>query len=147
MTSPTHNYHGTTIHLPLPLKTQGEEENSILKTVILEWVAANEELPFYIALGCNLDDVMSSLCWMFWEAEVTCNLVSPWLHPILYEILEGKGIVETPGLYHEILAIMCALRQQRISTLFLGAAVSELIPIMLRRIIRGRSPLDADAFP
>ena len=107
----------------------------------------NEELPFYMALSCNAEVVMSSLCGMFWEADVTCNLVSPWLHPILNKVPESKGIIETPGLYYEILAIICGLRRPQISALFLGAAATGLMLTILRRIRRGRPPLDANAFP
>lgn len=56
-------------------------------------------------------------------------------------------IVDTPGLYYEILALMCGLRRPRISTLWLGAVASGLTPIILRRVRRGRPPLDANAFP
>jgi hypothetical protein len=84
---------------------------------------------------------------MFWEADVTCNMVSPWLHPILNEVPEAKGIVDTPGLYHEILAFVCCFRRPRVSTLWLGAVASGLTPVILRRVGRGRPPLDANAFP
>ena len=147
MTVPTHNYHGTIVNLPFPMEIKDKENNATLKSVRQEWITVNEELPFYMALSCNPEVVISSLCGMFWEADVTCNLVSPWLHPILNEVPQSKEIVETPGLYYEILAIICSLRRPRISTLFLGAAASGLIPIILRRIRRGRPPLDANAYP
>ncbi|CAG8982684.1 hypothetical protein HYALB_00000963 [Hymenoscyphus albidus] len=147
MTFPTHNYHGTVVRIPFPTETRGEEKSAILKSIIPEWVTVYEELPFYMALSCNPEVVISSLCGMFWEAGVTCNLVSPWLHPILNEVPEGKGIIETPGLYHEILAIISGLRRPRMTALFLGAAASGLMPIIFGRIRRGRPPLDANAFP
>jgi hypothetical protein len=147
ITFPTHNYHATVVHLPFPTEATGGEESTLLKSIIPEWITVIEELPFYITLSCNAEVVISSLCGMFWEADVTCNLVSPWLHPILNEVPEGKGIIETPGLYYEILAIMCGLRRPQIAALFLGAAASGLMPTILRRISRGRPPLDAHAFP
>ncbi|KAG4438246.1 hypothetical protein IFR05_006274 [Cadophora sp. M221] len=147
MTFPTHNYHTTVVHLPIPTETRGEEKNTLPKSIIPEWITVIEELPFYIALSCNVEVVISSLCGMFWEAEIACNLVSPWLHPILNEVPEGKGIVENPGLYYEILAIIGGLRRPQISALFLGAAASGLMPTILRRIRKGRPPLDANAFP
>jgi len=147
ITFPTHNYHATVVQLPFPTETRGEEKNTLPKSIIPEWITVNEELPFYMALSCNAEVVMSSLCGMFWEADVTCNLVSPWLHPILNEVSEGKEIIKTPGLYYEILAIICGLRRPQISALFLGAAASGLMPTILRRIRRGRPPLDGNAFP
>ncbi|RDL38515.1 Uncharacterized protein BP5553_02855 [Venustampulla echinocandica] len=147
ITFPTHNYHATAVHLPLPTGIRDEEENAFPRSIIPEWITVNEELPFYMSLSCSPEVVMSSLCGMFWEADVTCNLVSPWLHPILNEVPEGKGITETPGRYYEIIAIICGLRRPRISALFLGAAASGLMPTILRSIRGGRPPLDVNAFP
>src|SRR4051794_18873574 len=110
-------------------------------------VTVNQELPYYMALSCNPEAVISSLCGMFWEADVTCNMVSPWLHPILNEVPEAKGIMDTPGLYHEILALVCCFHRPRISALWLGAVASGLTPAILRRVGRGKPPLDSNAFP
>jgi hypothetical protein len=147
MTFPTHNYHGTVVQLPFPTETRGQQKNAPVKSIIPEWITVNEELPYYMALSCNPEVVTPSLCGMFWESDITCNMVSPWLHPILNEVPEGKVIVDTPGLYYKILTLMYGLCQPRISTLWLGAVVSGLTPIILRRVRRGRPPLDANAFP
>jgi hypothetical protein len=74
-------------------------------------------------------------------------MVSPWLHPILNKVPFAEGISSTRGLYYELLAIICSFRQPRISSLWLGAVTSGLTPTILRRIQRGRPPLDANAFP
>jgi hypothetical protein len=147
MTFPTHNYHGTVVQLPFPAENRGQQKNAPVKSIPPEWITVNEELPYYMTLSCSPEAIISSLCGMFWEPDVTCNMVSPWLHPILNEVPEGKGIVDTPGLYHEILAIVCGLRQPRISALWLGAVAGGLTPAILQRVRRGRPPLDANAFP
>lgn len=71
---------------------------------------------------------------MFWEAEVPCSMVGPWLHPILNEVPEAKEIVGVPGFYYEILAVVCCLRRPRISALCLGVVVSGPTPTILHRV-------------
>lgn len=111
MTFPTHNYHASVVHLPLPTETRAEEEEILRTSTLPEWTTISDELPYYMALSWNSEVVMSSLCGGFWDADVPCNLVSLWLHPILNEVPEGKQIIETPSLYYEIIAIICGLRR------------------------------------
>ncbi|KGQ01717.1 hypothetical protein PAAG_11565 [Paracoccidioides lutzii Pb01] len=147
MTFPTHNYHGTVVQLPLPAESTGQQKNTSLKSSTPDWATVSDQLSYYITLSCSLEVVISILCGMFWESDVTCNMVSPWLHPILREVPEGQGIARTPGLYHEILAIMCSFRRPQVFTLWLGAVASGLTPTILCQVARGRPPLDANAFP
>lgn len=84
-----------------------------------------------MALGCSPRIVMPSLCGVFWDTDVSCNLVSPWLHPIIREVPNVDGIADIPGRYHEILAFVCALRRPPLSALWLGAAISGLVPRIL----------------
>ncbi|PWY88831.1 hypothetical protein BO94DRAFT_556220 [Aspergillus sclerotioniger CBS 115572] len=121
ITVPTHNCHGSTIQLPPPTLTGAQ---FAIQTLF-----------------------MSSLCGMFWEPGVPCNLVSAWLHPILNEVPEGTKFEDLPGLYYDILAIICGIRRPTISALWLGAVAGGLAPIILRRTRRGRPPLDPVAFP
>ena len=60
--------------------------------------------------------------------------------PIMEEIINFKGR------YHEILAIMCALRRPKLSVLWLGAVISGLTPRILDFVKRGAPPLDPNAF-
>ena len=60
---------------------------------------------------------------------------------------EEQSISDTPGLYAEILVIICGIRRPSISALWLGAVAGGLTPISLRRVRRGRPPLDPVAFP
>ena len=147
ITFPAHKNHGTMVELPLPGETKVKQKCSLVDSIAPDWISVNKELPYYMALSCNPEVVISSLCGMFWEENVPSNMVSPWLHPILYEVPEAKEIMEDPGFYHEILAIMCSFRRPRISALWLGAVAGGLTPIILRRVRSGRPPLDANAFP
>jgi hypothetical protein len=106
-----------------------------------------ENLDYYMTLSCNSEAVISSLCGTFWESGVPCNLVGPWLHPILNETPEQQDISEISGLHAEIIAIIGGIRRPTISALWSGAAVGGLTPTVLRRIKRGRPPLDPVAFP
>ena len=84
-----------------------------------------------MTLSCNPETVISCLCGAFWEPGTPCNLVSPWLHPILNEVPGEQSISYTPGLYAEILAIICGIRRPSISALWLGAVAGGLTPIIL----------------
>ncbi|PYI04795.1 hypothetical protein BO78DRAFT_449182 [Aspergillus sclerotiicarbonarius CBS 121057] len=147
ITVPTHNLHGSTIQLPPPTLTGARCPATPAKCIPPEWIKVYENLSYYINLSCNPETIMSSLCGAFWEPGVPCNLVSPWLHPILNEVPEGKGIAGVPGLYPEVLAVICGIRRPTISALWLGAVAGGLTPLILRRTRRGRPPLDPVAFP
>lgn len=143
---PTHNHHGKTLQLPCPTST-GTQCPAISPTSIpSEWAMLYENLDYYMTLSCKPEAIMSSLCGAFWESGVQCNLVSPWLHPIMNEIPEQETISRIPGLYAEILAIICCIRRPTISALWLGAGPTGLTPVILRRIRRGRPALDSLAF-
>lgn len=147
MTVPTHNYYGTTFQLPYPKRAGAQCPAIPAISVPREWSMLLENLDYYMTLSCNSEAVISSLCGTFWEPGVPCNLVAPWLHPILNELPEQQDISEISGLHAEILAIIGGVRRPTISALWLGAAVGGLTPTVLRRIKRGRPPLDPVAFP
>ncbi|EER25739.1 hypothetical protein CPC735_041830 [Coccidioides posadasii C735 delta SOWgp] len=151
LTFPAHNYHGTAIQLPLPLPLPANNHTQqgvdSVNSTALSWLTVDNELPYYMTLSCSPETVISALCGMFWEPTVTCNMVSPWLHPIFQEIPKSPKFSSTPGFYYEILAVICSFRQPRIFTLWLGAVTSGLAPIILRRVERGRPPVDPNAFP
>lgn len=144
---PTHNYYGTVAQLPYPTQIGGFGGHTPAQQVEMGWAAINKELPYYMALSCSPSIVMSSLCGVFWNADFSCNLVSPWLHPIIREVPKGDGIIDIPGRYHEILAFVCALRRPPLSALWLGAAISGLVPSILKFVESGTPHLDHNAFP
>lgn len=117
MTFPTHNFYVITIKLPLPVTGPMNSESISISTLPSEWETLEDELPYFITLSCSPELVTSSLCSMFWEPKITCNMVSPWLHPILNELPLVEEISSTPGLYHELLATICSLRRPGLSPL------------------------------
>lgn len=147
ITFPTHGTHKTTIQLPLAVLSETHQLVALATSIPPEWRTLENELPFYIALSRNTAVLMSSLCGMFWQPEITCDMVSPWLHPILNEVPFANEFSGTPGFYPELLGIMCTFRQPRISSLWLSAVASGLTSVVIRRIRRGRPPLDPNAFP
>jgi hypothetical protein len=144
MTFPTHHFHGTMIKLPL---ATGHVARRLESDIKAEWNEAYEEPPHYMTLSCNTEIVISSLCGTFWEDGVTCNMVTPWLHPVLNEFPEVQVFANTPGLYFDVLATLYCFRRPQISVLWLGAVASGLAPTILQRVKRGRPPLDVNAFP
>ncbi|OAT13227.1 hypothetical protein BDBG_08476 [Blastomyces gilchristii SLH14081] len=151
LTFPAHNHHGTAIQLPLPLplpaNNHAQQGVDSANSTALGWPTVDKELSYYMTLSCSLETLTSTLCGMFWEPTVTCNMVSPWLHPILQEIPECPRFSSTPGLYYEILAVICSFHQPQIFTLWLGAVTSGLTPIILCQVQRGRPPVDPNSFP
>ncbi|EXJ82251.1 hypothetical protein A1O3_06064 [Capronia epimyces CBS 606.96] len=147
LTFPTHNCHGSSILLPIPPTTSSASDYDHVDPITPEWKAAYDKLPYYMSLSCSPEVVMSSLCGMFWEDGVPCNMVSPWLHPVLNELPAASWVVDTPGLYHDILAAICRFRRPCISALWLGATASGLIPVVLRRLRKGNPLLHVNGYP
>ena len=147
MMFPSHLYFDTTVQLPLPAEVIAKDKSDTVNPLIADWASINEELPYYISLSCNPHVVVSSLCGMFWEPNIPCNLVSSWLHPILVELPKANGIAYKPGFYYELLAIACCIRRPRISSLWLGAVISGLTPFILEEVQTGKPLLDSDAYP
>lgn len=146
LTFPTHNHYGIVAKLPFPTNTRGLGEHTPAKFPMPDSAKLGEELPYYMALSCNHNVIVSSLCGVFWEPNVPCNLVSPWLHPVMNEVPIMEEIKSFKGRYEEILAIMCALRRPKLSALWLGAVISGLAPTVLNFIRSGTPPLDPNAF-
>ena len=40
-------------------------------------------LPYYMTLSCNIWGMRALLCGFFFDPAVSCNLVSPWMQPVL----------------------------------------------------------------
>lgn len=104
-----------------------------------------EELPYYMTLSCSPEVMMSTLCGSFWEADVPCNLVSPWLHPVLEEVLGDASVTNDRD--QELLALLGVIRRPSVSALWIGAVISGLGPKIIQKVRRGRAPLDSLAFP
>lgn len=147
LTFPTHKQVGVPIELPLPIVTQGQVVQPLEKQSINDFLSISNDMPYFMALSCNHSVVMSSLCGSFWEPNIPCSLVSPWLHPVLEEIPKASWICEKSGRYNEIIALMCGKRRPPLSALWIGAALSGLVPKVLESIRSGTPPLDPNGFP
>lgn len=138
MNLPIHNCYGISATLPSPIA-----EGHVRLPEVPDVKAAElyEQIPYYMALSCNFQIIISSLCGVFWEPDVPCNLVSPWLHPVLNELRETLASNASPS-YTETLCAMCALRCPNLAALWLGATLSGLSPMIVEFIGSGTPPLD-----
>lgn len=146
LTFPTLNHYGIVATLPFPTDMRGRDEDNPVKLTAPDLVRMSEGLPYYMALSCNHSVIVSSLCGVFWEPRIPCNLVSPWLHPVMNEVPIMEEVINFEGRYYEILAIMCAIRRPKLSALWLGAVTSGLAPRILDFVKSGTPPLDPNAF-
>ncbi|RDK43404.1 hypothetical protein M752DRAFT_326235 [Aspergillus phoenicis ATCC 13157] len=122
---PTHKYYKQSAKLPLP---QASAATLIDTPTDAEWVKLKEDLPHYMTLSCSPEVMMSTFCGAFWEHDVPCKLVSPWLHPIINEVLGALPENEL-----EVLAFIGAIRQPCFSAFWIGAVASGLGPQILHR--------------
>lgn len=83
-------------------------------------------LPYYMTLSCDCRGMQSLLCGSFFDPEVCCNLVSPWLEPI-FSIIDP--IVERGD--YGTLAMVMGKRQPKLAPLWLGAIISGMAQIIL----------------
>ena len=144
LTFPAHKYCGSTVRLPFPKEADGKQAAGDMDTTP-KWSTLMNDLPYYMTVSCNPDVMMATLCGSFWEPEVPCNLVSPWLHPILDEVVDGASAITADD--QEIIALVGAIRRPNVSALWIGAATSGLVPKVLQKVRRGIPPLDSLAFP
>ncbi|OJJ74447.1 hypothetical protein ASPBRDRAFT_27476 [Aspergillus brasiliensis CBS 101740] len=139
LTIPTHKYYNLSAKLPLP---QAIGARILDKSKDAACLSLKEDLPYYMTLSCSPEVMMSTFCGAFWENNIPCNLVSPWLHPIINEVL---GATTENDL--EVLAYIGAIRQPGFSAFWMGAIASGLGPEILHRVREGRPPVDRVAFP
>lgn len=145
MTFPTHRFYASAVQLPFPSSAGGKKSTTCIDAIPSTWASLNNLLPYYITLSCSPEVMMSAFCGSFWELEVPCNLVSPWLHPVLNEVL-GKTSV-TIGHDQEVLALIGSIRRPGLGALWIGAVASGLGPRILQKVRRGRPPLDPLGHP
>jgi hypothetical protein len=111
-----------------------------------KYIAFAHNLAYYMSLSCNYSVVMSSLCGSFWEPTVGCNLVSPWLHPVLEEIPKLPQFAGDSRRYHKLIAIMCAARRPTLSPVWAGASLSGLVGQIIDLVRTGTPPLDPNGY-
>ncbi|KAB8272935.1 hypothetical protein BDV30DRAFT_239017 [Aspergillus minisclerotigenes] len=141
MSFPMHRYYGTQVKLPPPRAHGGKTPATTPSAS--PWSQLKQDLPYYMALSCSPEVMISTLCGSFWQPDIPCNMVSQWLHPVLEEVL--RDVPESK--YQEIVALIGAIRRPSVAALWIGAAVSGIGPKLLEKVRRGRPPLDSIAFP
>lgn len=142
ITLPTHQYYMSTVQLPFPRTTSGKQPTTPTDIIPTIWSSLNKELPYYMTLSCSPEVMMSTLCGSFWELDVPCNLVAPWLHPLFEEIPASPT-----GKDYETLALIGAIRRPNIGALWMGAAAGGLAPTIIANVRTACPPLDAYSFP
>ncbi|KAK2757195.1 hypothetical protein FQN54_004709 [Arachnomyces sp. PD_36] len=125
LTLPRHIRSGTPIVLPEPKHMTGSEKFTEL---IYGDNIPSVELPYFMSLACIPNAISSCLSSCFWEPGIDCNVVSEWLHPPLQEVL--------PQLIHQkrchTILCMMAARQPNLASLWLGSAITGLLPKILQ---------------
>ncbi|KAK2760784.1 hypothetical protein FQN54_002022 [Arachnomyces sp. PD_36] len=139
---PFHN--GATATLPCPKPCLKPTTTScITSSPASPQVAVDEEeslLPYYMTISCNIWGIRSLLHSTFFNPEIYCNLVSPWLEPA-FKIIDP--IVER-GEYM-LLASMMARRQPPLGSLWLGAILTGAAKPILRDIRSGQYALELNS--
>jgi hypothetical protein len=90
--------------------------------------------------------VISSLCGLFWEPDILCNLVSLWIYPVLDELRIRAELVNDQGRCFEVIALMCGIRRPRLSALWVGAATSGFLPKVLDLVRSGTPHIDPNGY-
>jgi len=142
LTLPVHNYYRRVVILPRPFKAGTLCAKRNLSYLMCQLKNFKEDFHYYITMGCNPRGIMSNLCGLFWERGVPCNLVSAWLHPPLEEMPQDS---QRDPSYIESLVKICAIRNPKIATLWLGAALSGLVLTILDFVRSGIPVLDPEA--
>ncbi|KAL2846231.1 hypothetical protein BJX68DRAFT_268710 [Aspergillus pseudodeflectus] len=144
MTFPTHNFRRTIAQLPYPTRRSMRTPVLVQDQSVISkyWLEQFYDLSWYMTLSCDPDGLTSALSGMFWEPGVPRSLASVWLHPILREVPDEEEIRAKPGLFEELLAIVCRIRRPTIAALWLGAVVSGLGRAILDEVDKVRQVPD-----
>lgn len=122
LTLPPQGRFGAPIELPHPRAACSQ---CITPTSIRQW-PEESHIPHYMALSCIPNAVSSSMFSCLWEPGIECHLASEWLCPVqsLVQLLREE---ERP---HTIVKMM-ALHRPSSAPLWLGAAITGLVPKLL----------------
>jgi hypothetical protein len=82
-----------------------------------------------MTLSCNTRGMYILLCGLFFDPQVSCNLVSPWFQPIL-EII--SPLVKTRDF--EKVAIIIGKRQPKLAALWMGATISRITSVIFQGV-------------
>ncbi|KAJ5345673.1 hypothetical protein N7452_003677 [Penicillium brevicompactum] len=142
---PSQDYWQLTARLPpLRIKEGQTKPCPSIDSMPQSWQRYMEDIDYYMTLSSNAETMWAALCGCFWEPEVPCNLVSPWLHPVVNEVLSSSSMITAGD--QEIFALICAIRRPSLSALCIGAIMTGLGSKILQRIENGNPPVDDNAF-
>lgn len=143
---PLNDYWRIAAHLPAP-RTKERQTNlsSSIDSMPLSWKGYMEDIDYYISLSCHVEMMYAALCGSFWEPEVPCNLVSPWLHPVLNEVISSPESMT--ACEQELLGLISAIRRPSIAALSIGAIITGLGPKILHSVEAGHPDLNQYAYP
>lgn len=122
LTLPRHMRFGAPVVLPEPQSMTKPGRHT--ESIYAKKIPASDELLYYMSLSCIPNVIQSCLFGSFWEPKVCCNVVSEWLSPPLQELL--------PTLLHQkqydVVVQIMAARQPNLAPLWLGSAITGLLP-------------------
>jgi len=128
----------TTVVLPLPKPYPGTPSPLYTKCDIVFEEA--KLLDYYMTISCNIWGVRALLCGAFFDPEICCNVVSPWLEPAL-EIITS---LVREGQYERLAATM-GKRQPKLAALWLGAILTGGEKRIFRDVNLGLSAVELHA--
>lgn len=103
-----------------------------------------DRIAQHITLSCHPKGIMSNLCGAFWEPDVPCNVVHAWFHAFLPKS-PVTDYFSTKDAFHRALVTDCAARRPNIACYFLGAILTDLMPLVVHLVKSGLPVLDPDA--
>lgn len=133
---PVHNRYG----LPVLLPAISPRELMIPKDICEDLAPRFEDLPHFMALSCIPNAIPSSLFGCFWEPNIDCRLASHWLHPLLTAI---SAIPKNTRVL--TLVKIMSYHRPKVASLWLGAALTGLVPGLLDFIAKQMPPLSPEA--
>ena len=121
LTIPSHLRFGAPVTLPKPKPMEhSRRQGSVCGT----YVPSTDQLPRFMFLAYMPNILPSCLFGCFWDPDVYCNVAGEWLHPILRETL--PPLIQEKN--YEVIIRMMAARQPSSAPLWLGAAITGMLP-------------------
>ncbi|PGH11056.1 hypothetical protein AJ79_05098 [Helicocarpus griseus UAMH5409] len=139
LTIPIYQRFGAAVTFPQPHLGTGPSRK--IEPSYLSKVPSFDELPYFMTLACIPRAISSSLFGTFWEPGVPCKLVSEWLYTPLQNVLQPLVDQEK---WHVIVQIMAA-RRPNLAPLWLGSAITGLLPRLLKVCMNSIPPVSLEA--
>ena len=102
-------------------------------------IPEGQHLDRLITLSCNINGLRPLLLSVFYEANIECNAVTPWLQGTVaaIESLVGEKL--------SIFGRMCMERRPEVACIWLGSAILGIQQKLLQDIKYGQIPIDLDS--